>query len=837
MSGIDLASLNKAQRSAVECVDGPLLVLAGAGSGKTRVLTYRIAHLVGDCGVQPWQILAVTFTNKAAKEMRARLLDLAGPMRGMWVCTFHSMCVRILREHADKIGYTRQFTIYDADDAKRLVKEIVAELNLDAKRFPPQRFSNRISQAKNELKGADEFAASAGKHFEDSMSARVFTMYQERLVRANAMDFDDLLYNTWFLLERFPEVARLYQERFTHILVDEYQDTNRAQYAITQRLAAGHGNLMVVGDDDQSIYSWRGADIRNILDFERDWPDATTVKLEENYRSTQTILDAANAVIAHNADRKDKKLFTEGAKGEKIACYCANDERDEGRWIAGEIERLHDAGVSYDDVAVFYRTNAQSRTLEDMFLRAGVPYRLVGGTRFFDRAEIRDVMAYLKCVVNPADDISARRVINMPRRGIGKSTVERIAATAQVMGIPFLQAAREEAADPECRAGTRRGIQSFLDVVDGARELSGALSDVVQTIVERSGLMSALAAQQSDEAQGRIDNIREFFGVVADYVRDRELYADEELEAGGGEADAAATGTGGHCGRPRAGPGRLHGVAQPAHRPRLPRRRVRRLRHLHDHPLRERPGVSRGLCRRHGRGDIPAHHEPDGRRRGRGAPPGLRRHHPRTAAPLPVLRAVAAPLQHDAEQPPLALRGRDPRQPRGVQGHRQRRHVGHRLGQARRPSRHRRLGARRGDVRRARLRPHRACGRDGHAHGRTRRRRQRRAHPRADALGGGPDLCQGRQGGPQDLRAGHRHRRGRRQAHHQVLEDGRGEEALAGIRPHREGGLDCVFVKLGRLSRAHARTMAGGRAPTRYTRRVFLRKRKKPGLRHTSPFS
>ena len=533
MSGIDLGGLNDAQRRAMECVDGPLLVLAGAGSGKTRVLTYRIAHLVGDCGVQPWQVLAVTFTNKAAKEMRARLSGLAVPTRGMWVSTFHSMCVRILREHADKIGYTRQFTIYDADDAKRLVKDVTAELDLDSKRFPPQRFSNRISQAKNELRGAAEFSASAGKGFEDSMSARVFTMYQERLVRANAMDFDDLLYNTWFLLERFPDVARVYQERFTHILVDEYQDTNRAQYAITQRLAALHGNLMVVGDDDQSIYSWRGADIRNILDFEHDWPDATTVKLEENYRSTQTILDAANAVIAHNADRKDKKLFTSGAEGEKVACYCASDERDEGRWIAGEIERLHDAGASYDDVAVFYRTNAQSRTLEDMFLRAGVPYRLVGGTRFFDRAEIRDVMAYLKCAVNPADDISALRVVNTPRRGIGKSTVERIAATAHVMGVPFLQAAREEAADPSCRPATRRGIRSFLDVVDEAAAMEGSLVDVVETIVERCGLISALEAQRSDEAQARIDNIREFFGVVGDYMRDHELLEDEDAgEAG-----------------------------------------------------------------------------------------------------------------------------------------------------------------------------------------------------------------------------------------------------------------------------------------------------------------
>ncbi|MCI8469888.1 MAG: UvrD-helicase domain-containing protein, partial [Eggerthellaceae bacterium] len=373
---IDIDSLNDPQREAVLTTEGPLLVLAGAGSGKTRVLTYRIAHLIDDLGTAPWEILAITFTNKAAAEMRERLATLVGPRsRGMWVSTFHSMCVRILRTDAERLGFTRSFTIYDTDDLKRLYKEVMAELDIDPKRFPVNALMNRISQAKNELIVPGDFERQAvdpvGK-----VAARVYTRLQERLKAANAFDFDDLLVYAYLLLKNHPDVLEAYQQRFRYIMVDEYQDTNHAQYEITRLLADGHHNLMVVGDDDQSIYSWRGADIRNILEFEGDYPDAATVKLEQNYRSVGNILAAANAVIANNQHRKAKKLFTASEDGEKIEVYLASDERDEGRWIAGEIERRRAEGTSYDDMAVFYRTNAQSRMLEDMLLRAGVPYRI-----------------------------------------------------------------------------------------------------------------------------------------------------------------------------------------------------------------------------------------------------------------------------------------------------------------------------------------------------------------------------------------------------------------------------------------------------------------------------
>ena len=395
---IDLDTLNEPQRQAVECTEGPLLVLAGAGSGKTRVLTYRIAHLIDDMHVAPWEILAITFTNKAAAEMRERLGGLVGPRsRGMWVSTFHSMCVRILRADAERMGFTRNFTIYDTDDQKRLYKEIMSELDIDPKRFPVNALMNRISTAKNELIVPGDFAKQASDPV-GKVAARVYERLQQRLKAANAFDFDDLLLYAYLLLKHHEDVLAAYQDRFRYIMVDEYQDTNHAQYAICGLLAAKHHNIMVVGDDDQSIYSWRGADIRNILEFEQDYPDANTVKLEQNYRSVGNVLAAANAVIANNQHRKAKKLFTDAEDGDKIQVYMASDERDEGRWIAGEIEKRHGAGMSYNQIAVFYRTNAQSRMLEDMLLRAGVPYRIVGGTRFFDRAEIRDVMAYLTLV-------------------------------------------------------------------------------------------------------------------------------------------------------------------------------------------------------------------------------------------------------------------------------------------------------------------------------------------------------------------------------------------------------------------------------------------------------
>ena len=536
---IDLDTLNGPQRQAVECTEGPLLVLAGAGSGKTRVLTYRIAHLIDNMHVAPWEILAITFTNKAAAEMRERLGGLVGPRsRGMWVSTFHSMCVRILRADAERMGFTRNFTIYDTDDQKRLCKEIMSELDIDPKRFPVNALMNRISTAKNELIVPGDFAKQASDPV-GKVAARVYERLQQRLKAANAFDFDDLLLYAYLLLKHHEDVLAAYQDRFRYIMVDEYQDTNHAQYAICGLLAAKHHNIMVVGDDDQSIYSWRGADIRNILEFEQDYPDANTVKLEQNYRSVGNVLAAANAVIANNQHRKAKKLFTDAEDGDKIQVYMASDERDEGRWIAGEIEKRHGAGMSYNQIAVFYRTNAQSRMLEDMLLRAGVPYRIVGGTRFFDRAEIRDVMAYLTLVVNPADDIAAKRIINVPRRGIGKTTIERIEQFAIEMDMPFLEAAELAIVDPELRASTRKAVAEFVGLLKDAQSYGGELRNVVQAIIDKSGLIASLEAENTDEARGRIENIQEFLSVVNEFS-ETHTEDDAEYEAPTVEAEGNA---------------------------------------------------------------------------------------------------------------------------------------------------------------------------------------------------------------------------------------------------------------------------------------------------------
>lgn len=516
---IDLDTLNGPQREAVLCTEGPLLVLAGAGSGKTRVLTHRIAHLVEDLNVAPWQIMAITFTNKAAAEMRERLQSLiGGGARGMWVSTFHSMCVRILRTDCERVGFAKGFTIYDDSDSKRLVEQIMDELNIDKKRYPIPALRNRISQAKNDLQVAEVFAEKTSDQV-GQVAARVYTRLQERLRQLNAFDFDDLLLYTWLLLKNHPDVLAAYQNRFRYLMVDEYQDTNHAQYVLTQLLAAAHKNIMVVGDDDQSIYSWRGADLRNILDFEKDYPEARVVKLEENYRSMGNILAAANAVIANNLTRKPKKLFTSKPAGDKISVYSATDERDEGRWIASEIEHQHDEGMSYNQIAVFYRTNAQSRMLEDMLMRAGVPYRLIGGTRFFDRAEIRDVMAYLNLVVNPANDVAAHRVINVPKRGIGKTTVEYIDYVARETGITFLQAAELCIADDQIRSATRKAIAEFVALIHEAQGYAGDLRKVVEAIVDKAGLIRVLEAENSDDAAGRIENIQELFGVVDEYAQ------------------------------------------------------------------------------------------------------------------------------------------------------------------------------------------------------------------------------------------------------------------------------------------------------------------------------
>ena len=536
---VDIDSLNPAQREAVLTTEGPLLVLAGAGSGKTRVLTFRIAHMLGDLGVKPWQVLAITFTNKAAAEMRERLAALIpNGTRGMWVCTFHAMCVRMLREDADLLGYTGQFTIYDDDDSKRMVRDIMQALGIEQKQFPINMIRSKISSAKNAMIGPEDMLKSADSP-NDKKAAQVYMELERRLRAANAMDFDDLLVRTLELLRTRPEVLDKYQERFRYISVDEYQDTNHVQYEIANLLAAKYQNLMVVGDDDQSIYSWRGADITNILDFEKDFKNCKTVKLEQNYRSTGHILSAANAVVRHNSQRKDKRLFTAEGDGEKIQAFQASDERDEGRWIAGEIEKLHAKGTSYDDIAVFYRTNAQSRILEDMFLRAGVPYKIVGGTRFFDRAEIRDVMAYLKMIVNPADEMSVKRVINTPRRGIGSTSIQKIEQLARDNRCSFFQACEIATAETGMfSAKVRNGLSSFVALVREGRRMDGELKDVVEMIVDKTGLLQAFRAEGTMESESRAENIQEFLGVAAEFEETHEdiegtLESLEELRAAG----------------------------------------------------------------------------------------------------------------------------------------------------------------------------------------------------------------------------------------------------------------------------------------------------------------
>ena len=519
---IDVSELNPAQRDAVTTTQGPLLVLAGAGSGKTRVLTHRIAHLLADCGVSPHEVLAITFTNKAATEMRGRLVALVGPpARGMWVMTFHAMCVRILRRDAALLGFSPSFTIYDEDDRKRMTATALASLDIDAKRFPPSGMINRISSAKNELIGPEAYAKTANLPPEKN-AAKVFVEYERRMLAANAMDFDDLLVNTVRLFEEHPEVLAHYQERFSHILVDEYQDTNHAQYRIVTLLAASRRNLMVVGDDDQSVYSWRGADIRNILEFEGDYPDATVVKLEQNYRSTGTILAAANYVVANNADRKPKTLWTANAEGEAITRYLASDEKDEARFVVDEIERvMREDRRSFADFAVFYRTNAQSRVLEDGFLRAGVPYQIVGGTRFFERTEIRDVMAYLKTLANPLDPVSLKRIINTPRRGIGDATIAVLEARAASEDITLTEAVARAGASDWLTSGPRAKVASFAALLDRARTVEGVtLREKVEEIVEIAGLVTALRAEGTTEAEGRIENIFEFFGVIDEFDRE-----------------------------------------------------------------------------------------------------------------------------------------------------------------------------------------------------------------------------------------------------------------------------------------------------------------------------
>ncbi len=513
-----LADLNPAQREAVLHVDGPLLVVAGAGSGKTRVLTHRVAHLIRAHGVKPNEILAITFTNKAAAEMRERLERTLGrTARAIWILTFHAACGRILRREAERLGYRSSFTIYDSADQIRLVKACLEELGKDPKRFTPRGIHSQISNAKNQLISPEEYASRVAS-FWDQTVAEVYELYQQRLFSSNAVDFDDMLMLTVQVLERFPEALERWQSTFRHVLVDEYQDTNHAQYRLLQLLAAKHRNVFAVGDPDQSIYAFRGADIRNILDFERDFGGAGVVALEQNYRSTNAILEAANAVIDNNRDRKPKRLWSELGQGDPVEAVEVEDEHSEARFVAAEIARQVEAGNSAAEIAVFYRTNAQSRVLEDVLVRQGVPYQVIGGPRFYERAEIKDAVAYMAVLNNSTDAVSLMRIANRPRRGIGDTSIQRLVAHADALGISLWEAT----ADPEAAgvaAASARAIRSFRSMMESlmaaAQELE--VDELVRAVLERSGTIEAYEAERTIEARGRIENLEELVGSAQEY--------------------------------------------------------------------------------------------------------------------------------------------------------------------------------------------------------------------------------------------------------------------------------------------------------------------------------
>ncbi|MFC8308448.1 DNA helicase PcrA [Streptomyces olivaceus] len=535
-----LDGLNENQRAAVVHSGSPLLIVAGAGSGKTRVLTHRIAHLLAERNVHPGQILAITFTNKAAGEMKERVEQLVGPRaNAMWVMTFHSACVRILRRESKKLGFTSSFSIYDAADSKRLMALVCRDLDLDPKRFPPKSFSAKISNLKNELIDEEDFAAQAADGFEKSV-AQAYALYQSRLREANALDFDDLIMTTVNLLRAFPDVAEHYRRRFRHVLVDEYQDTNHAQYALVRELVgvpSEHAvdvppeaevppaELCVVGDADQSIYAFRGATIRNILQFEEDYPDATTILLEQNYRSTQTILSAANAVIERNESRRPKNLWTQQGNGAQITGYVADTEHDEAQFVAEEIDRLTDAGeAKAGDVAVFYRTNAQSRVFEEVFIRVGLPYKVVGGVRFYERKEVRDVLAYLRVLANPEDSVPMRRILNVPKRGIGDRAEAMIDALAQREKISFSQALRRVDEAYGMAARSANAVKRFNTLMEDLRTVveSGAgPATVLEAILERTGYLAELQSSTDPQDETRIENLQELAAVALEFEQER----------------------------------------------------------------------------------------------------------------------------------------------------------------------------------------------------------------------------------------------------------------------------------------------------------------------------
>ena len=511
-----LAGLNPAQYDAVLHDGGPLLVVAGAGSGKTRVLTHRIAHLI-EGGLSPFEILAITFTNKAAGEMKHRVGGLVGPVaEKMWVSTFHAACVRILRRDVERLGFPGRFSIYDQADAVRLVGYVIRDLNLDPKRFPPRSVHGTISMAKNENVGPSQFTEQAEQIFQRKIG-EVYVEYQKRLLQAGAMDFDDLLMRTAQLFREHPDVLASWRHRFGHVLVDEYQDTNPVQNDLVLQLAEEHRQVTVVGDSDQSVYAFRGADIRNILEFEEAFPDATVVVLEQNYRSTQSILDAANAVIARNVGRKPKELWTDKGSGDKIVRYHADDESDEAQFVANELAKLHDHDhMRWGDMAVFYRTNSMSRVIEEFLVRVGIPYKVVGGTRFYDRREIKDALAYLRAIVNPTDEVSVKRIINTPKRGVGDSSIGKLDAWASANGESFDQAVlRFDEAGVGGRAAT--GIEKFLVMTTEIRKLQAEPATIIEEALERSGYLAELQNERSVEAEGRLENLSELVGMAREY--------------------------------------------------------------------------------------------------------------------------------------------------------------------------------------------------------------------------------------------------------------------------------------------------------------------------------
>jgi DNA helicase-2/ATP-dependent DNA helicase PcrA len=540
-----LEGLTIPQREAVLQRGGPLLVIAGAGSGKTRVLTRRIAHILAMGDARPWEIMAITFTNKAADEMRRRVVDLVGSdAQQMWVSTFHSACLRMLRAHADVLGYQRGFTIYDAGDAETAVERIMKELNMDTKRLSPRSVAAAISAAKNEMLSPAAYADSgSGDDPHHRRIAEIYFLYAERLMLSNAMDFDDLLLNAVAMLQKDDSIRESYQNRFKYLLVDEFQDTNGVQNQLVMTLAEKHRNLCVVGDSDQSIYRFRAADVRNILQFEQRFPDAKVILLEQNFRSTQTILDAANAVIAKNASRHAKNLFTDDVQGEKIRLYRAGDEYDEGRWVASELRRLaNQSSLSWNQMAVFYRTNAQSRVLEEEMLRASIPYRVISGMRFYDRKEIKNALAYARLLVNPRDEASARRVINEPKRGIGAGAQAKLGVYAATNGLSFAEATHY-AKEAGLTGKALSGAQRFSFMLDELRALSNDLAprEVIDAIVRESGMGDALRAENTDEAYSRLENLGELasaasqYDTLMDFVERMALVADsDQLDGGAG---------------------------------------------------------------------------------------------------------------------------------------------------------------------------------------------------------------------------------------------------------------------------------------------------------------